>query len=535
MSEAEVVTVLESKNASSKASSLTDDHYEGVLEKTTAVAPGHGESAIPEDKKEAIENLEDDWENDPENARNWPSHKKWAAISVVSLYTLIPPLASSMMAPGLPEVAEMYNIRSFTVVALTLSIFLVSFAMGPLILAPLSEMYGRTWVLHIANIFSIGFSLGCAFSPNVGSLIAFRFMTGFSGSAPVAIGGGSVSDLFSARDRASAMALFSVGPLLGPALGPVAGGFITQRVGIKWVFIVIALVGAFASIVGIPVLKETYGPVIRLRKAKRSADPEAVAKAHPTLLAAHGSLRHVLWVNLTRPIVLLCRSFICFILSLYMAFMYGIYYLMFSTFPALFSNTYGFKAGVAGLAYLGMGVGFMVAAVFGAKSADQIYKYLADKNGGKGKPEMRMPALFVGSIFVPIGLLWYGWSAQAKIHWIMPIIGTGIFGFAMMTTFLPIQLYLVDSFTYAASAVAAGAVFRSMLGFAFPLFGKQIFDRLGEGPGNTVHTIIHTFFVELTVYLFQLLAGVAVILGIPFPIWIYYKGEAMRARSQYTR
>ena len=71
---------------------------------------------------------------------------------------------------------------------------------------------------------------------------------------------------------------------------------------------------------------------------------------------------------------------------------------------------------------------------------------------------MRVPALVFGSFFVPIGLFWYGWSAQAKLHWIMPIIGSGIFGFGMMTTFLPIQLYLVDSFEFAASAVAASSV-----------------------------------------------------------------------------
>ena len=71
---------------------------------------------------------------------------------------------------------------------------------------------------------------------------------------------------------------------------------------------------------------------------------------------------------------------------------------------------------------------------------------------------MRVPALVFGSFFVPVGLFWYGWSAQAKLHWIMPIIGSGIFGFGMMTTFLPIQLYLVDSFEFAASAVAASSV-----------------------------------------------------------------------------
>ncbi|KAF9482341.1 multidrug resistance protein 4 [Pholiota conissans] len=513
---ASVEVVPDPKHASiSKSLTISQDD---VSEATTHVQPAPEESAIPEDKKEeAIENAEDDWANDPENARNWPLLKKWISMLVVSFYTLLPPLASSMMAPGLPEVAEKYNITSSTITALTLSVFLISFALGPLVLAPVSEMYGRKWVLHIANVFTLVFSLGCAWSPTVGSLIAFRFLTGFSGSAPIAIGGGVVSDLFSERDRASAMALFSIGPLLGPALGPIAGGFVTQAVGIKWVFIVIAITCGVASLVGLPLLRETYGPVIRLQRQRMSADPEAAARAHPALIQAHGNKWHVLYVNLTRPIVMLCRSFICFILSAFMAFMYGIYYLMFSTFADFFSKTYGFGPGIGGLTYLGLGLGFIIATLFGAKFADKLYKVLADRNGGKGKPEMRIPALFIGSVFVPIGLLWFGWSAQAKIHWIMPIIGSGIFGFAMMTTYLPIQLYLIDAFTYAASAVSAASVFRSLLGFAFPLFGKQMFDALGEGGGNT------------------LLAGIAIVLGIPFPIWIYYKGEAMRARNPLTR
>ena len=82
---------------------------------------------------------------------------------------------------------------------------------------------------------------------------------------------------------------------------------------------------------------------------------------------------------------------------------------------------------------------------------------------------------------------------------------------------LPIQLYLVDTFTYAASALAAASVFRSMLGFAFPLFGSQMFDTLGIGPGNS------------------LLAGLAIVLGIPFPVWLWFYGEKMRASSSLAR
>ncbi|KAG7093576.1 hypothetical protein E1B28_007245 [Marasmius oreades] len=353
-------------------------------------------------------------------------------VTIVAFYTFIPPLASSMMAPGLPEVAKMFHIQNQTVTALALSSFLISFAIGPLFLAPLSEMYGRTWILHLGNLFSLAFNLGCAFSPNISSFIAFRFLNGFSGAAPIAVGGGSVGDLFAERERAFAMSLYTLGPLLAPALGPVAGGFLTERVSVKYVFIVIAATCGIASLIGIPLLRETYAPVLQRRKAKRM-DPENRLQLNIETPAGNMSKAQYLWLNLSRPIVLLTRSFICFILSLYMSFIYGTYYLMFATFARLFHDNYGFGAGIGGLVYLGLGTGFMLATYFGASISDNIYLRLADKNGGKGKPEMRIPPLIFGSFFIPIGLFWYGWSAQAKVHWIMPIIGSGIFGFGQMT------------------------------------------------------------------------------------------------------
>ncbi|KAJ7887576.1 major facilitator superfamily domain-containing protein [Mycena olivaceomarginata] len=454
----------------SASSSLTDVPAadKPVVPNTNTAAQdhdGHGASAIPEDKKaELLESLEDDWQDDPENPRNWSLSKKWASAAVVSLYTFVSPLTSSIMAPGLPDVAIKYHITNDTIIALTLSIFLISFGIAPLFLAPLSEMYGRRWVLNIGNLVTIG----CAFAPTTGALLAFRFLSGVSGSAPIACGGGVVSDLFSERDRAAAMAIYSLGPLIGPVVGPIMGGFVTETIGIKYVFIIVA---GIASAIGIPILRETYAPLIRLKRAKKAVDPEKAALEHPVLIKEHGSKLHY--------------------------FMYGIYYLMFTTFSTLFSGTYGFNTGTGGLTYLGLGVGFIAATAFSARSANEVYIHLAKKNGGKGEPEMRIPALIVGSLFVPVGLFWYGWSAEAKIHWIMPIIGSGIFGFGMMSTFLPIQLYLVDAFQFAASALSAASVFRSLLGFAFPLFGHQMFEALGMGGGNS------------------LLGGLAIVLGIP--------------------
>ncbi|KAG2118857.1 multidrug resistance protein 4 [Suillus discolor] len=478
--------------------------------------------AMKSDQVKSTTDVEDthdkdyDWELHPANPRNWSPAKKWTTTTLVALYTFVTPLASSIMAPGLLDIAVKFDITNPTVIALTLSIFLLSFAIGPLFAAPLSEVYGRVWVLHLGNLFFFFFNLGCALSSNTTSFIVFRFLAGLAGSPPIACGGGVVSDLFSERDRASAVALYSIGPLIGPAIGPVMGGFIAESIGIQYVFYVVIAMSGIAAMIGIPLLRETYAPLIRLRLDNMALDPEKTTVGHPTLQGEMSKWAY-LWLNLKRPIILLTRSFICFILSLYMALLYGIYYLMFSTFPDLFSKVYHFSTGMGGLTYLGTGVGFLAATLFGARVSGKIYIYLAAKNGGQGKPEMRIPALIFGSLFVPVGLFWYGWSAQAEAQFMMPIIGTAIFGFGLMTSFLPIQLYLVDTFTYAASATAAASTFRSLLGFAFPLFGEQMFAALGYGGGNS------------------LLAGIAIVIGIPFPVWIYFAGERMRTNSSLAR
>ncbi|THU82725.1 MFS general substrate transporter [Dendrothele bispora CBS 962.96] len=413
------------------------------------------------------------------------------------------------MAPSLPDIAIHYDITSSTIISMTLSIFLLSFAIGPLLFGPLSEIYGRAWVLHIANLILLVTSIGCAFAPSTSSLIGLRFIAGWGGSASVAIGPSVIADIFSERDRGSAMSLLSVGPLIGPTLGPVAGGYITATIGFKWGFIVITAICGLASLIGILVLRETYAPVIRSRKGEN----EAIA----TPIGQESHWRKI-YNSFSRPIILLTRSSICAMLSLYLALIYGIYYLMFATFSDLFLDTYGFGPGPAGLSYLGLGIGFIIGTFIGAKYGNLVYQYLANKHHqGKGKPELRIPFLIFSSFFVPVGLFWYGWSAQAKIHFMMPIVGTGIFGLGLVMAFVSIQLYLVDSFKFAASALAANAVSLSLAGFVFPLFAGPMFNALDIGPGNS------------------LLAGLSILIGIPFPIYLYFNGERIRERNPLTR
>jgi MFS family permease len=179
---------------------------------------------------------------------------------------------------------------------------------------------------------------------------------------------------------------------VAPALGPIAGGYVSQAIGWKYIFIFIAGLSALGSMVAIPLLRETYAPVIRLRRHRaQHGDLEKLVLMHPELNYMQGNRLRYLWLNLSRPMVILTRSLVCFMLALYMAFMYGCYYLMvsstdvllallshwpfqFATFPELYSNIYGFNSGTGGLAYIAIGLGFLLATLVGARLGNVMYK-----------------------------------------------------------------------------------------------------------------------------------------------------------------
>ena len=134
-----------------------------------------------------------------------------------------------------------FHTTNATIGTLTVTIYLLGFALGPLMVAPLSELYGRLIIYHVCNGLFLVFTIACAVSTNVGMFLAFRFITGCAGSAPLTIGGGTVSDVIPQEKRGAAMAIFAVGPLLGPVIGPVMGGFIAQAMGWRWTFWVLAM------------------------------------------------------------------------------------------------------------------------------------------------------------------------------------------------------------------------------------------------------------------------------------------------------
>lgn len=457
-----------------------------------------------------------DGPDDPLNPKNWPSKKKWAATACIASFTFLSPLASSMIAPALEQIMKDFHIEAQLEAQITLSIFVLAYAVGPMVLGPLSELYGRVWVSQISNVFFLIFNTLCGFAQSKQQLIAFRFLSGLGGSAPLALGGGVLGDIFKPEERGKAMGLYALGPLLGPALGPLVGGWVAEKSTWRWLFYATSMVNVVILITGFIYFKETYAPYLLHLKAKeirkRTGDDKYRAPGEDDL---HMPVYKKVGRTVGRAFGMLFTQPIVQVMALYMGFSYGILYLMLSTYPMLWSEQYGESPGISGLNYLSLGLGFFFGAPFCGKVNDIIYKKLKAKTkDGKGKPEFRMPLVIVVSTFVPIGLLIYGWGAQRHAFWLVPNIGAFLFAIGTIAAFQCVTTYLVDSFMrYAASAVAAVTVLRSLFGFAFPIFAPAMFRALGYGWGNTV------------------LAIAAVGIGFPTPVLLWLYGERLRKRS----
>ncbi|KAH8077751.1 major facilitator superfamily domain-containing protein [Cristinia sonorae] len=224
--------------------------------------------------KEEDDALVVDWDgpSDPLNPRNWSVRRKWAATLIVSSFTFVSPVSSAMMAPASEVIAREFHVTSSIITAMITSMFVLGYAFGPLLLGPLSEIYGRMKVLQFSNLWYAAWNLGCGFAQNDKQLIAFRLMAGLGGSAPLSIGGGLLGDLWKPEERGQALALYSLAPLLGPSLGPLVGAWITERTTWRWVFWSTTIFDALIQILGLIFLQETFAPVVLESKAARIRD-----------------------------------------------------------------------------------------------------------------------------------------------------------------------------------------------------------------------------------------------------------------------
>ena len=208
------------------------------------------------------------------------------------------------------------------IAAFVVSVYILGFAAGPLVIAPLSELYGRVVVYHVCNVGFTVFAAACALAPDINTLILFRFLNGVFGSCPATIGGGSIADMVPQERRAAVIAAYSVGALFAPIVGPMAGGVLAEALGWRFDFWLLTVSGGIFSVLMMVVLKETYHPVVLERKVFRlrkvTGSKQLRSKLDTGLSPGAYFMR-----NIIRPLKMLTFSPIVIITSLFNAITYG--------------------------------------------------------------------------------------------------------------------------------------------------------------------------------------------------------------------
>ena len=171
------------------------------------------------------------------------------------------------------------------------------------------------------------FNAGAAGSQNVETLVILRFFAGAFGSSPLTNAGGVIADMFPASQRGLALSIFAAAPFLGPTLGPIIGGFLSETEGWRWLEGLMAIFTGVLWIIGMICVPETYAPVILRNRAKALQKKTGqVYKSRIEISRGKASIMQLLKTALSRPWILLFREPIVLMLSIYMAIVYGTLY-----------------------------------------------------------------------------------------------------------------------------------------------------------------------------------------------------------------
>jgi len=453
--------------------------------------------------------------DDPGNPKNWTPKRRWSITVSMGLMVFTVTFASSIFSVNIGVVQEKFNVELVTA-TLGVALFVLGFVFGPIAFGPMSEVLGRKIPLFFGfTLFAI-FQIPVALAQNITTICVGRFLGGFFASAPLAVVGGALADLWDPIPRAYAICIFAAGGFAGPVAGPIVGGFVTESsLGWRWTSWITLIMAVLFGGIGFFVIPETStARILQLRAAKLrkdTGDASYHAKADENRL----TLKTVVNVYLLRPFIMLVQEPILALVTAYMSFLYGIVYLLFEAFPVSFLEERKWSLGVSQLPFGAFIVGILMGAGVIAYSTATNFTRAYVKHG-KSIPEERLPPMIVGAIALPVGLFWFAWTSNPNISWVPQVLSVALIGLGCMVPFWQGLSYLIDCYGfYSNSAIAVNTFLRSFAGAFFPLFTHAMYHKLGV-PWATS------------------LLGFLCIVFLPVPVLFYMYGAKIRAKSKWA-
>ncbi|CAF9923363.1 MAG: hypothetical protein GOMPHAMPRED_002819 [Gomphillus americanus] len=467
--------------------------------------------------------------DDPENPTKWSFGKKMLVLIAGLISISNSTISSSLPNGALPYISKEFNVSSDEQLALPISLFLIGYIFGPIVFAPLSEMYGRKAVLLPSFTVYTAFTLGCALAPSWSALLAFRFMVGVAASAPYVVIGGVFADIFeTSLSRGRAITILLVFMNFGPVIGPIISAYVSPN-GWRWTFwtSLIMCGVSWPLLIFLPGLNisdsvkklsnlftETYAPIILTERARdlRRRNPNYRVYA-PAELESR-TIKETLTVVLARPLRLFAEPIVFFI-CLFLALLFGIYYMFFEAYPIIFQDSYGLNPQIASLLYLPIGIGAALDTfVFVWYDAYIAHSKRLRRAWAFNEEYRRLPLACIGAPLYGLSLFWLGWSSKPQIPWSVPMLSGLTFGIGIELTFMALLNYLTDAYTpYAASVLASSSISRSAFAVLLPISTKALYGRLGIAWASS------------------LLGFLALGLGL-VPFVLFHYGAALRKRSK---
>ena len=388
-------------------------------------------------------------EGDKEDPKNMGYGRKWLLTLILGSICFVVALGSAIVTGDLEGPRNELGVSEEVIIVASVTTFVLGFGFGPCIFAPMSEEVGRKPVYTVTLALGLIFIIPCALAKNIETLLICRLIDGIAFSAPMTLIGGSLSDIWHSSERGQAMAIFSAAPYLGPVMGPIFGGLLGDYAPtwrwIYWTFLIVA--GFFYAVLTIFV-PETQASTLLKRRAIKLRK-ETGDQRYKTI----GELKvrtfsQVALDSLLRPFLLL-SELIVFLITIFMAVIYGLLYMFFFAYPIVYMKDKGWSASKTGIMFIPIGVGVI--------------------------------PMMVVCWFIPIGLFCFAWSSYTRISWAGPCFSGLAAGFGFCALYNPANNYIVDSYQhYAASALAAKTLVRSIWGACVPLFTIQMYNRLGN-------------------------------------------------------
>jgi multidrug resistance protein len=426
-------------------------------------------------------------------------------------------LGSSIIAPAEEAIAA-YTGVSVEVSVLSISLYVLGFAFGPCLWAPVSEIWGRR-VSMLPAMFGLGlFSIACAVSQNAQTVFITRFFSGIFGSAPVSNVSAALGDMYEPKARGIAVTFYAVAVVGGPTLGPVVGSALTANphLGWRWTEYLLAI-WVFASVVmGYFFLPEVYGPFLLKKRAIRLRKETGDSRYHHPHEEIKIDFNSIVTKHLTRPIRMLITEPMVSCIAIYASFVFSILYATLEVLPIVYSDHRHWGPVVSTLPFIALFVGVLFAVVINL-SFQAYYRRKVEEAKGKPVPEARLPPMAIGGFLFVIGLFLFGWTADPdKAPWPVSVVAAGFIGAGFNTIFQQCINFLVDTYRlYAASAVSANTFLRSCLAAGLPLAARPMFRNLGVGPAMSI------------------LGGIAA-LALPVPFIFMRYGVTLRKMSKFA-